>query len=85
MGKQQRKQATDRKSFLIYKDLDDQIKDLTVTQAGHLFKSIFAYQNNYAYECDDVLANFALKGFVSQFKREKLKYANKVAKCSDAG
>lgn len=78
-------QSTKKKSFLLYKDFDEQLNSLTNEQAGQYLKSIYAYQNGYEFEVDDPLVKFALAGAVSQFKRDEFKYLDKVAKCSDAG
>ncbi len=81
----QNKAASKKKSFLLYKDFNAQLQDLTVEQAGHLIKAVFAYQTGGEYLCTDPLVNFAFKGVLAQFKRDDDKYADICAKRSKSG
>ena len=79
------KPTSTAKSFVLYKDFHDQLKELTAEQAGHLLKAIYAFQLDDEYSVTDPLVKFALKGFVSQFKRDNDKYAETCSKRSVSG
>jgi len=85
MEKHKKSIGTNKPSFLLYKDFDAQLQDLTDEQAGQYLKAIYAFQLDYDYEVTDAIVNFALKGAISQFKRDLHKYKDKVVKCSVAG
>jgi hypothetical protein len=74
-----------KQSFLLYKDFSEQLFDLTDKQVGQYLKAIYSFQLGIDYEVTDPIVKFALKGAISQFKRDEHKYKDKVAKCSEAG
>ena len=79
------KAVSTAKSFLLYKDFHDQLQELTVEQAGHLIKAVFAHHADDDYPLSDPVVKFALKGMVSQFKRDSVKYKETCVKRSAAG
>lgn len=77
--------ATDKKAFLVYKDLDEVVLEMTDEQAGILFKSFFIYHREKVVPEVPSDLRFLLKSIVQQFKRDEDKYTAICAKRSDAG
>ena len=69
------KTATDKKSFLLYKDLEPMLDKLTVIQAGHLFKAIYEYQNDGLKTPLDQVVDIAFSSILSHFKRDEKSYS----------
>jgi len=65
--------TTRKKSFLLHIDSLDILDDLSVNQAGLLFKAIKAYQNDEVIEVDEIV-KLVFSPFKNQFKRDDEKY-----------
>jgi len=77
--------TTDKKSFILYKDSANIVEQMSMTQAGALFKAIYHYQAT-GIEIDvgsDM--QFVLKMFITTFVRDDAKYATTCANRSKAG
>ena len=78
-------EATNKKSFILYKDFGAQLSKLTNEQAGKLIKAVYEYQMSGAYKTDDPVVDFAMSGLVQQFTRDQEKYQRTCVKRSEAG
>ena len=65
--------TTRKKSFLLHIDSLDILDDLSVNQAGLLFKAIKAYQNDEVIEVDEIV-KLVFSPFKNQFIRDDEKY-----------
>ena len=74
-----------KKGFLLYKDLHPIVDKLTVTQAGHLFKAIYEYQNKGTEPDLDPVAEIAFISIKAHFIRDGEKYSQTCVKRSEAG
>ena len=77
--------ATDKKSFVLYKDMKPIIDKLTVPQCGHLLKAIYQFQCcGEDYDLDPV-TEIAMINIISHFKRDAEKYSQICAKRRKSG
>jgi len=73
-----------KKSFLLHIDSLDVLDDLTVNQAGLLFKAIKAYQNDEEINVDEIV-KLVFSPFKNQFKRDDDKYIQTCERRAIAG
>lgn len=77
--------ATDKASFLLYRDIKPMVDKLSDEQAGRLLKHILAYVNDEAPELDDQLLQIAFEPIKQSLKRDLKKWEDKREKARDAG
>ena len=69
--------ATDKKSFLLYCDIQHTIKKLSDEQAGKLFKHILSYVNDESPATDDMIIDLVFEPIKQQLKRDLKVYNNR--------
>ncbi|MCP1996629.1 DUF6291 domain-containing protein [Flavobacterium sp. HSC-61S13] len=77
--------ATDKKSFLLYSDIESTLDLLSDEQAGCLFKTIVRYVNDKDPILTDPLLKIAFEPIKQSLKRDLVKYANIKQKRSENG
>jgi hypothetical protein len=77
--------AQNKKSFVLYSDVQGLINKLPDDVAGRLFKHIFAYVNDENPISDDILLNIAFEPIKMQLKRDLVKWENTKEARSNAG
>jgi len=79
--------AEDKKSFVLYSDLESNIDLLTDDEAGRLFRHILAYVNdkNPEFKKDDRLLAVSFEPIKQQLKRDLKKYETIKIKRAEAG
>lgn len=85
MTQQTKHAATDKPGFVLYKDLQPILDKLTVTQAGHLFKAIYEYQNGKSVSGLDPVVEIAFISVTSHFKRDDEKYSQTCVSRRESG
>ena len=80
-----RKEATAKKSFILYNDFSDTLTHLSDKEAGIVFKAIYHYQNFGKLPDMDRTMKLVMQPIVSQFKRDEEKYSQTCEKRSAAG
>lgn len=69
-----------KKSFVLYLDQYEPIKDLTDEQKGRLLDAMFNYHNNNNFELSDPVIRMAFSFFKETFKRDRDKYLKRCNK-----
>jgi hypothetical protein len=77
--------AQNKKSFVLYSDVQGLINKLPDEVAGRLFKHIFAYVNDENPISDDILLNVAFEPIKMQLKRDLVKWENQIEQRRQAG
>lgn len=77
--------AENKKSFVLYSDLDTMVQQLPNEKAGELFKLILDYVNDRNPKTDDLLLKIAFEPIKQQLKRDLVKWAVIKDKRSEAG
>jgi uncharacterized phage protein (TIGR02220 family) len=77
--------AQNKKSFVLYSDVQGLINKLPDDVAGRLFKHIFAYVNDENPVSDDILLNVAFEPIKMQLKRDLVKWENQIEQRRQAG
>ena len=77
--------AENKKSFVLYCDLIHTVKELSLTEAGKLFKHLYKYVNDEDPELEDILIQLAFEPIKQQLKRDLKKYEGKKDERSIAG
>jgi hypothetical protein len=77
--------AQNKKSFVLYSDVQGLINKLPDDVAGRLFKHIFAYVNDENPISDDILLNVAFEPIKMQLKRDLVKWENQIEQRRQAG
>lgn len=73
-----------KKGFMMYRDMHNDISDLTTEQKGILLDCIFYYQNDYEWKSEDQFVNFIMKQYIKIFERDRLKYEKTCLKRKEA-
>lgn len=69
--------ATDKRSFLLYCDIQHTIRKLSDEQAGKLFKHILSYVNDESPTTDDMIIDLVFEPIKQQLKRDLIVYNNR--------
>jgi len=77
--------ANNKKSFVLYSDVQGLINKLPDEVAGRLFKHIFAYVNDENPISDDILLIVAFEPIKMQLKRDLVKWENQIEQRRQAG
>lgn len=77
--------ALDKKSFILYTDINETVKKLTDDEAGKLFKTICSYVCDENPEITDRLTELLFEPIKQSLKRDLIKYQVKSGKNSEAG
>lgn len=77
--------AEDKKSFLLYSDLNHTLNKLTDSDAGVLFKTILSYVNDENPIIDNLVIDIAFEPIKQQLKRDLRHWENIKVKRSSAG
>jgi len=77
--------AADKKSFVLYADLQHTVKHLTDEQAGNLFKHILSYVNDESPVTDNPITKIAFEPIKQQLKRDLDKWGTTKEGRSKAG
>lgn len=67
-----------RGSFILHRDMLDVVSELDIEQTASLFKAIINYQNGDEYRTDNQLVNVLMVQFVTVFKRDEVKWKDRV-------
>ena len=77
--------ATNKKSFVLYTDIIETVKQLDNEKAGELFKHILSYVNDEDPVTDDVIINLVFTPIKLSLKRDLKKYDKYIKKQSENG
>ena len=76
----------ERKSFIIYIEMDEYLSKLTDEQCGRVTKAMFAYAKGEEVDLGgDVAAEIVFSVFKNRFDADDEKYREKVEQCKEAG
>ena len=77
--------AENKKSFLLYNDLNKTVNKLPNDKAGELFKIILSYVNDENPQVEDLVLDIAFEPIKQQLKRDLVKYENIVERNRNNG